>query len=156
MIRHRHGLAQLVMGLLIGACLVQAETWHQRAQLTNAARMAQLDAQHWRQEALRLQDQLAAINRRNQRQTYIQTVTLDVINSPVPLIDVEAALEPYTETLLGLSLEAVKLPLIYQLMNGRRILAGEQHYRVEVKALLVSPDAVILLTLHPIRDTKPP
>ncbi len=139
--------AGLILGGVLGSALVQAHTWNTRNTLLTQTRLSQLDAQHWRQESLRLRDQLATINRANARKTYVQTVNLEVMKSPVPLIDVEAALEPYTESILGVSLNDVKLAMVFQLFNGRRIVLGDHIYRVEVKALLVSPDVVILLHL---------
>ncbi len=112
-------------------------------------RLAELDARHWRQESLQLRDQLAAINRKNERETYVQTVNLEVIKSPVPLIDVEAALEPYTELLLGMQLSAVKLSMVYHLLQQRRLVLGNRIYQLDVKALLLSPDVIILLRLMP-------
>lgn len=96
-----------------------------------------------------LRDQLTVIKRRNQRETSIQTVNLEVLKSPVPLIDVEAALEPYTESLLGMALSSMKLSLIYHLLEKRQVVLSDQVYRVEVKTILLSPDAVILLKLAP-------
>lgn len=143
-------LSALMIGAIAGAALTQSHLWHQQMQLMNETRLAHLDAQHWRLESLRLQDQLSAINRRNERQTYVQTVNLEVIKSPVPLIDVQAALESFTESLLGIPLATVKLELIYQLLQNRRIVLGDHLYRVDVKALLLSPDVVILLHLIPV------
>lgn len=150
---NRSAWAGLVMGLVLGGAVVQAHTWQVRNQALDHARLAALDAQHWHQETLRLRDQLALINRRNQRQTYVQTVNLEVVKSPVPLIDVEAALEPYTESLLGADLASLKLSMVYHLLDNRRLVLGHQGYRVEVKALLLSPDAVILLKLLPIQKS---
>jgi hypothetical protein len=140
----------MMMGAILGAALVQSRLWHEQVQLMTQTRQARLDAQHWRQESLRLRDQLSAINRRNERQTYVQTITLEVIKSPVPLIDVQAALEPFTQSLLGIPLATVKLELIYQLLQNRRIVVGDNLYRVDVKALLWSPDVTILLQLTPL------
>jgi hypothetical protein len=139
-----------VLGLILGSAAVQAHTWQMRNSWQNSLRLAKLNAQHWRSEALRLQGELTAINRRSERRTYVQSVTLDVIKSPVPLIDVEAALDPYTESLLGAALTSIKLSLVYHLLDQRRLTLGGQAYRVEVKALLLSPDTVILLKLHPV------
>lgn len=141
--------AGLVVGMLLGASLLQAHTWRVRNALLDQVRLSHLDAQRWREESMRLRDQLALINRRNERATYVQTVTLEVIKSPVPLIDVETALQPYTESLLGMPLASVKLTLIYHLINRRRMVLGNRVYRAEVKSLLVSPDVVILLNLVP-------
>ncbi|MCY0879825.1 MAG: hypothetical protein OWU84_12920 [Firmicutes bacterium] len=142
-------LAFLLAGTLLGASLVQARTWQSRVDADQRARLAQLEAGRWHREVMRLKDQLAAINRAHQQATYVQTITLDVVKSPVPLIDIEVALQPYTETLLGMPLNAVKLPLLYHLLQDRRIAIGDRVYRVEVKALLVSPDVHILLVLTP-------
>lgn len=155
MMRHANSIAALCLGVMLGSALVQAHTWDTRTHLTNQTRLAQLDARHWRQESLRLRDQLALINRRNERKTYVQTVSLEVIKSPVPLIDVEAALEPYTESLLGVSLASVKLSMVYHLLQKRRARLGNRVYQVDVKALLLSPDVVILLRLIPIEKTHP-
>lgn len=148
-------LAGLLLGVILGGSLVQAHTFQRRNALLTQSRLIQLDAQHWRQESLRLRDQIAQINRKHENKTFAQSVSLEVIKSPVPLIDVEAALEPYTESILGMSLGAVKLSLLYQLFEGRRIVLGDHIYRVEVKALLVSPDVVILLHLVPIGRSHP-
>ena len=144
----RRAWAGLFLGLVLGSAAVQAHTWQMRTRWINRTRLAQLDAQHWRQESLRLRDQLASINRRNERQTYVQSVNLEVIKSPVPLIDVEARLQPYTESLLGVPLSSIKLSLVYHLLNHRRLILSGHAYRVEVKALLLAPEAVILLQLH--------
>lgn len=148
--RDMRSIASLILGLALGSAAVQAHTWQMRHTLSTQARLSQLDAQHWRQESLRLRDQLAVINRRSERKTYVQTVNLEVIKNPVPLIDVEAALEPYTESLLGVSLASIKLSLIYQLFEHRRVVLGSRLYEVSVKALLVAPDVTILLHLNPI------
>lgn len=148
--RDMRSIASLILGLALGSAAVQAHTWQMRHTLSTQARLSQLDAQHWRQESLRLRDQLAVINRRSERKTYVQTVNLEVIKNPVPLIDVEAALEPYTESLLGVSLASIKLSLIYQLFEHRRVVLGSRLYQVSVKALLVAPDVTILLHLNPI------
>lgn len=140
-------VAGLLLGVVLGGALVQAHTYQMKNMLLTQSRLTQLDAQHWRQESLRLRDQIAEINRKNERQTFVQSVNLEVIKSPVPLIDVEAALEPYTESILGLSLNQIKLAMVYQLFEGRRLVLGEHIYRVEVKALLVSPDVTVLLRL---------
>ncbi len=150
MSRDLRSVAGLILGVALGSAAVQSHTWQMRHILTTEARLSHLDAQHWRQESLRLRDQLALINRKSERQTYVQTVNLEVIKSPVPLIDVEAALEPYTESLLGVSLASVKLSLIYQLFEHRRLVLGSHVYQVSVKALLVAPDVTILLHLHPL------
>ncbi|MCY0898250.1 MAG: hypothetical protein OWU33_04835 [Firmicutes bacterium] len=134
-------------GLLVGASLIQAKTWISRTQALEAMRHAQMDAFRWHQEVIRLQDELAAINRQHQHATYVKTVTLDVLKSPVPLIDVEAALQPYTDPLLGMPLDAIKLSILYHLLQDRRVTIGSHIYRVDVKALLVSPDIHVLLSL---------
>ena len=134
--------------------MVQSRLWHDQVQLMEQTRRARLDAQHWQQESLRLRDHLSAINRRNERQTYVQTVNLEVIKCPVPLIDVKAALEPFTESLLGVPLATVKLELIYQLLQNRHIVRGDTLYRVDVKALLLSPDVTILLRLTPLAPNR--
>lgn len=152
--RHKPYWAAFMLGLLLGASLVQARTWHTQWQWQTQARLSQLDAQHWRQESLRLRDQLAVINRKNERNTYVRTVNLEVLKSPVPLIDVEAALEPYTESLLGISLSSVKLSVVYHLLQDREIVLGEHLYKVDVKALLLSPDVTILLSLKPLRPSR--
>lgn len=139
-----------MLGLIVGSAAVQAHTWQSRVQLEQSTRQAGLYAHHWHGEALRLQDELAAINRRGERHTYVQSINLDVVKSPVPLIDVEAALEPYTESLLGAALDSLKLSLVYHLLDQRRLVLEGQVYRVEVKALLLAPDTVLLLKLHPL------
>ncbi len=148
--RDTRSIAGLILGLALGSAAVQAHTWQMRHLLSSQARLSQLDAQHWRQESLRLRDQLAVINRRSERKTYVQTVNLEVVKNPVPLIDVEAALEPYTESLLGVSLASIKLSMIYQLFEHRRVVLGNRVYQVSVKALLVAPDVTILLHLNPV------
>jgi len=139
--------AGLILGLLLGSAMAQAHTFYDYQALHNMVRQTQVEAQHWHQESLKLRDQIALINRRNVQQTYVQTVNLEVIKSPVPLIDVEAALEPYTEALLGIPLSAVKLTLVYQLFQNRRIVLNHDLYHVNVKALLISPDVSILIHL---------
>ncbi len=145
----RQSLAALCLGALLGSAAVQAHTLKVRTEILDRMRLAELDARHWRQQSLQLRDQLAAINRKNERETYVQTVNLEVIKSPVPLIDVEAALEPYTELLLGMQLSAVKLSMVYHLLQQRRLVLGNHIYQVDVKALLLSPDVIILLRLMP-------
>ena len=141
-------VAALTLGFILGSSLVQAHTWQERQILQNQWRLSQLDARHWRQESLRLRDELALINRRSTRETYVQSVNFEVVKSPVPLIDIEAALEPYTESLLGLPLASIKLTMVYHLINNRRLTLGNHIYRVEVRALLISPNIAILLDLH--------
>lgn len=145
--------ALVLLGVLLGSSITQAVTYRTRVELLNQTRLARLDAHRWRYASYRLRDQIAALNRKRQRSAkpYVQTVNLEVIHSPVPVIDVEAALEPYTETLLGMELSSLKLSLAYHLIEGRQVVLQNQPYRVVVKGLLLSPDAVILITLHPLR-----
>ncbi|NMP21852.1 hypothetical protein [Sulfobacillus harzensis] len=154
MSRDMRPVAGLLLGAILGGALVQAHTYQVRNALLAQSRLSQLDARHWRQESLRLRDQIAEINRKREKKTFVQSVNLEVMKSPVPLIDVEAALEPYTESLLGIPLSDVKLSMVYQLYQGRRLVLGEHIYRVEVKALLVSPEVVVLLHLTPLGRTS--
>lgn len=143
-------IAGLMLGVVLGSSVVQAHTWQRRTQLLNQARLNQLDAEHWRQETMRLREQMAEINRKGEQKTFVQSVNIEVIKSPVPLIDVEAALEPYTESILGMPLASVKLSMAYQLFDKRRLVLGDHVYQATVKALLVSPEVVILLQLRPV------
>lgn len=148
MTRNFRPVAGLILGVVLGSAVVQAHTWQMRHQWLNEVRLSELGAHHWHQESLRLRDQLAQINRQHEQKTFVQSVSIEVIKSPVPLIDVEAALEPYTEPLLGMPLSSVKLTLMYQLFEHRRLVLGDHLYQVEVKALTVSPEVIVLLQLR--------
>lgn len=145
--------AAMLLGALCGASGTQALTSRARLDAVNRSQQWEIQAARWHQETERLKEQLATINRQSTRETYIQSVRLTLLGTPVSQVDVEAALAPFTETLLGVPLSHVHLEMVYRMVNGRHITVGGALYRVEVIALLVSPDTRILLRVVP--ETSP-
>ncbi len=141
--------AALLLGALCGASGTQALTSRARLDAVNRSQQWEVQAGRWHQETERLKQQLGTINRQSTRDTYIQSVRLKLLSTPISPVDVEAALAPYTETLLGIALSQVHLDMVYRMLNGRHITVGGALYRVEVIALLVSPDTRILLRVVP-------
>lgn len=143
----------MLLGALCGASGTQALTSRARLDAVNQSQQWAIQAARWHQETERLKEQLGTINRQSTRETYIQSVRLTLLGTPVSQVDVEAALAPFTETLLGVPLSHVHLEMVYRMVNGRHITVGGALYRVEVIALLVSPDTRILLKVVP--ETSP-
>lgn len=154
--RYRRAVwSAMLLGALFGASGTQALTSRARLEAVNRSQQWEVQATRWHQETERLKEQLGTINRQSTRETYIQSVRLKLLGTPMSQVDVEAALAPYTETLLGIALSHVHLDMIYQMLNGRNITVGGALYRVEVIALLVSPDTRILLRVVPVARPHP-
>lgn len=150
MTRYRRAVwSALLLGALVGASGTQAITSRARLDAVHRSRQWEVEATRWHQETERLKEQLGTINQQSMRGTYIQSVRLELLSTPVSKVDVEAALEPYTETLLGIALTNIHLEMVYRMLNGRHITVGGALYRVEVIALLVSPNSRILLRVVP-------
>lgn len=145
--------AAVLFGVVVGASGTQALTSRARLAAIHQGRQWEVEATRWHQETERLKEQLGTINQQSMRATYVQSVRLELLSTPVSKVDVEAALEPYTETLLGIALPNVHLEIVYRMLNGRHISVGGALYRVEVIALLVSPNIRILLRVVP--ETTP-
>ncbi len=62
-----------------------------------------------------------------------------------------AALDPYTKTIFGMELSSLKLFLAYHLVQSCLVVLQSQQYRVKIKGLLLSSDAVILVNLQLLR-----
>ncbi|CAB1128892.1 conserved protein of unknown function [Candidatus Hydrogenisulfobacillus filiaventi] len=101
-------------------------------------------------ENRRLEDALAALNRQRSRGQVIRRVQLRLLASPLTAAQVEAALAPYLEPLLGTSLQGVQPELVYRLLAGRILTVGNGVYRLEVAAVLLAPDTVLLVRVVPL------
>ncbi len=156
MTRYRRAIgAAMLLGALVGASGAQAVTSRSRLDAMDQSRKWETEAARWHQETDRLKQQLGTINQQSMRSTYIQSVSLELLNTAVSRVDVQAALEPFTETLLGTALPNIHLEMVYRMLNGRRIIVGGALYRVEVIALLVSPNSRILLRVIPETIPRP-
>ncbi len=138
-----------LLGLLTGLSLMQGETSQERLQTATSLNKWQARAQYWQREATRLQEELGSINRKSERHLYIQNVMVTVIKSPVPKDEVIEALSPYTQALLGLSLQYLKLPVIYHVFNNRIVVIGSRLYQIRVEALLLGPHSELLISVQP-------
>ena len=138
-----------LLGCLAGLSLMQGATSQERLQTASALDKWQARAQYWKREATRLQEELGSINRKSEKHLYIQNVTVTVIKSPVPTHEVIEALSPYTQSLLGLSLQYLKLSVIYHVFNNRIVAIGTHLYQIHVQALLLGPHCELLISVLP-------
>lgn len=145
---HRVPIAGFAVGLILGMAMVQAKTYVARQHLLQEVGRLSVTVRHLERETLRLRDHIAALNRQPSSAPSIHSITLEVIKSPVPLIDVEGALEIYTEPLLGVPLAHLKLTLLYHLFEDRRITLDHTVYRVHVVGFIASTDTTIVLRLE--------
>jgi Spy/CpxP family protein refolding chaperone len=98
-------LAALLLGLAVGLAVAQALTAGERMSCMNAVQHWRGRSVHWQHEAAQLNDELGRINQRSEKHLYIQDVAVTVTSSPVSKTAVIEALSPYTQALLGLSLQ---------------------------------------------------
>lgn len=108
-----------------------------------------MEANYWKKEANQLKNELGTINRKSETQLYIQDIAVNILKSPVPKDDVIEAMAPYTQALLGLSLQYLKLPVIYHLFNNRIIVIGTRLYQIRVHALLLGPHTELIISVSP-------
>ncbi|PSR35478.1 MAG: hypothetical protein C7B46_00360 [Sulfobacillus benefaciens] len=143
--------AAAMLGAVVAGSAIQAVTSHQRIQLIRQAQHYKIQSQEWQQKARRLEQELSAINRQAEQGTYIQSVRIEIATLPPHLskVAVDAALEPYTETLLGAALAQIRIMMVYNMFNNRIVALGGALYRVEVKALLLSPATTVYVTVTP-------
>lgn len=146
--------AGFLAGAALGAGAVFARSVHQVEQLTTSSRYWQGQAQHWQEEWNKLQDELSRVNLLASRQTYVQTVDVVVLKSPVGRDAVESALRPYTNAILGMALSGLRLDMVYRLFDGRVLAIGDQLYRVEVRGLLVGPKTQLLVEIVPVSTSQ--
>ncbi len=143
--------AAAMLGAIVAGAAIQAVTSHQRILLTQQLQQYKIQSQEWQQRARRLEQELSAINRQAEQGTYIQSVRIEVATLPPNLskVALDAALEPYTETLLGAPLRQIRVMLVYNMLNNRIVALDGALYRVEVKALLLSPTTTVFITVRP-------
>lgn len=142
-------VAAFLLGLLLGLALMQALGVRERMQSDLEARKWQTEATQWHSEAKRLKDEVGRINKNARPHLYIQDVAVIVLQSPVPQSEVVEALSPYTQALLGLSLDYLKTPVVFHLFNHRIINIGTRLYRIHVNALLLGPHSELMISLLP-------
>lgn len=145
-------VAAIAIGVLAGASMTHALTVQERAQLALKTHELSLTARHWHNETLRLKEELGLINKKSQTGGFIQSVDVRVIKSPISTVDVQSALEPYTSSLLGLPLTHLKVYMLYHLFDSRIIEVGSKLYRINVKAILLSPTAYLLISVTPVNE----
>lgn len=149
----RTALSGLLLGMIVGGSIMQFVTIRERALLASRAHELEITAARWKHETLKLRDELGAINQRAQQGAYIETVNLAIIHSPVPKVDVQAALEPYTESMLGMNLNTIKPQVVYNLFEGRIVTIGASLYKVRVKTLLLAPTTVLMIEIAPVSSS---
>ncbi|PSR27689.1 hypothetical protein SAMN00768000_2923 [Sulfobacillus thermosulfidooxidans DSM 9293] len=137
------------LGLLTGLSLMQGVTAQERMQTASALEKWHMEANYWKKEANQLKNELGTINRKSETQLYIQDIAVNILKSPVPKDDVIEAMAPYTQALLGLSLQYLKLPVIYHLFNNRIIVIGTRLYQIRVHALLLGPHTELIISVSP-------
>lgn len=143
----RGSLAGFFLGLLLGASIVHAATVSERMALTTKSHELALTASRWHHETDKLRQELGDINQRYQKGLYIQSVDVIMTHRGISQVDVTAALEPYTESLLGAPLNMLKVSVVYHLFAGRVVSIGGHLYRVHVDALLLSPTTSLMVHL---------
>lgn len=148
------GWAGFMIGLVLGAGTLQAATAQERLHLTARLRECKLQATRWYNESQKLRDEIGRINHRVEQGAYIQTVDVIIAHPPVARSEIEAALSPYTESLLGLPLTTVKVAVAYHLFNGRVLVVGNKMYQVKVNALLLSPTTTLMIQLQPLAPAQ--
>lgn len=151
----RSGVAGLVLGFFLGMTIMHVLTVRERTQWSAKVHALSLSAARWHHESQKLRDEISLINRRVARGMFVQTVDLVMTRPPVARVEIEAALAPYTESLLGLPLSDIKVHIVYHLFQGRIITVGSRLYRVQVQAILLSPTTTLMLQLHPATSAKP-
>lgn len=137
-----------LLGLLTGLAIMQGITSHERLQTAAALDKWHTEAVFWKKETMRLREELGTINHKSERQLYIQDVIITVTKSPVPNQEVIQAMAPYTQALLGLSLQYLKLPVIYHLFNLRIIVIGTHLYQIRVHSLLLGPHTELMISVQ--------
>ncbi len=143
-------VASALIGFLVGASTMQAVTSRDRLAIVQRTQQWETQANRWQKESQRLREELNSINLKSQTGTYIQSIKLEVLSSaPVSKIAVQAAMEPYTEALLGLPLQDLRIVMVYHMLNDRLLTIGGALYVVQVKALLISPTTSILVVVKP-------
>lgn len=138
-----------LLGVLTALALSQGVTLRERLQAVTALDKCYAEAQYWQKQAIRLKAELGSINRKSEARLYIQNVSITVIKSPVPAHEAVEALAPYTRALLGLSLQYLKLPVLYHMFNNRIVVIGTHLYEIRVQALLLDPHTELIISVHP-------
>ncbi|MCL5972084.1 MAG: hypothetical protein M1499_05925 [Firmicutes bacterium] len=143
--------AAAMLGAIVAGATIQAITSHQRILWARQAQHYKIQSQEWQQKAQRLEQELSTINRQAERGTYIQSVRIEAATLPRNLskVALDATLEPYTEALLGAPLGQIRVMMVYNMLNNRIVTLGGALYRVEVKALLLSPTTTVFITVKP-------
>lgn len=142
--------AAVTLGLAVGASLTQIQDHRYAATLAESLRVCRVDNGRQRVEATRLREQLQAITQ-SPTSPVVAHVQVELMGSGPPLADVEAALEPLTSALLGVSVNRLDPELVWQAFNGRPVTILKRRYRVEVRVVLIAPSTRLLLKLVPDR-----
>lgn len=151
----RSSLWGLILGFFWGMAIMNVLTVRERTQWSERVHTLSLSATRWQHESQKLRDEISLINRRMARGMFVQTVDLVMTRPPVARVEIEAALAPYTESLLGLPLSDVKVHIVYHLFQGRIITVSNRLYRVQVQAILLSPTTTLMLQIHQATSPKP-
>jgi hypothetical protein len=138
-------LIWFVLGMLLGASLLQIGTSRQRMELTRERAHWQRQAAHWQREWTQLQEEVSRANHLAERHLVVQSVSVATVDSRVPIDAVEGALEPLTTVLLGLPLSGAKIRVLYEMFNGRVLSIAGSLYRIQVVGLLLAAESQLLV-----------
>lgn len=143
--RARRLIAWCLLGMLLGASGAQLMANHERSQLLAEREHWHREANHWRQEWVHLQEEISRANRRAEKRLVVQSLTVFVLDSPVPSEAVREALDPLTSILLGMPLAGAQTQVLYAMFNRRVLRIGARWFRVEVVALLLAAESQLLV-----------
>src|SRR5579875_3302302 len=143
--------AAWTLGALVGGFLVQSGDRTRLAYWVERTRLADVDRRRLQQEASRLREQLALLAMRAPGAAVVESVEVRRIGPGPDLLDLEAALEPVTASILGQSPARIHFDLLWSLFANRVVLVRGRWYRLELKGVVLGQRTVVVLTTVPMR-----